>query len=68
MVDDQVEFLYSLFSILKVQLLLGKNSMKDMKEFYKNYLHHVMLDDEPWRALKEMYEAYKKGWIYCAKK
>jgi hypothetical protein len=67
LVDDQVEFLCSLSSILKMQLLLGKNSVKHMKEFYKNYLHHVMLDGQPWKAFKEMCEAYKKWWIDYAK-
>jgi hypothetical protein len=37
-----------------------------MKEFYKNYLHPIMLEVEPWEALKKMYEAYEKGWTYYA--
>ena len=38
--------------------------MKKMKEFYKNYLHPVMLDSESWEAFKGMCEAYKKEWTY----
>ena len=35
-----------------------------MKEFYKNYLHPVMLDAEPWEAFKEICDAYKKEQTY----
>jgi hypothetical protein len=34
--------------------------MKDMREFYKIYLHPIMLDNEPWKAFKEMCKAYEK--------
>jgi hypothetical protein len=52
-----VEFLWSLPSSLKVAPPLGKDSVKEMKEFYKNYLHPIMLEAEPWEALKKMCEA-----------
>ena len=65
-IDDQVEFLRSLPSILKVLPLAEKDTVKEMKEFYKNYLHLVMLDNEPWEAFKGMCEAYEKQWTYYA--
>jgi hypothetical protein len=65
-IDDQVEFLRSLPSILKVTPPTGKDSIKDMKDFYKNYLHPVMLDVLSWEALMEMCKAYEKGWTYYA--
>jgi hypothetical protein len=49
---------------LKVAPPLGKDSVKEMKEFYKNYLHPIMLEAEPWEALKKMCKAYEKGWTY----
>jgi hypothetical protein len=64
--EGQVEFLRSLPSSLKVIPPFGKDSVKEMKEFYKNYLHPVMLDAEPWEAFKKMCEAYEKGWTYYA--
>jgi hypothetical protein len=51
--EDQVEFLWSLPSSLKVIPPFGKDSVKEMKEFYKNYLHLIMLDAEPWEAFKK---------------
>jgi hypothetical protein len=59
-----VEFLRSLPSILKVLPPAEKDSVKEMKEFYKYYLHLVMLDNEPWEAFKGMCEVYEKGWTY----
>jgi hypothetical protein len=53
-------------SSLKVTPPVGKDSVKEMKEFYKNYLYLVMLDTEPWEAFKKMCEAYEKGWTYYA--
>jgi hypothetical protein len=63
-IDDQVEFLRSLPSILKVTPPMRKDSVKDMKDFYKNYLHTVMLDDSSWEALTEICKAYEKGGTY----
>jgi hypothetical protein len=61
-----VEFLRSLPNSLKATPPFGKDSVKEMKEFYKNYLHSVMLDAEPWEAFKKMCEAYEKRWTYYA--
>jgi hypothetical protein len=45
---------------MKVLPPAEKDSVKEMKEFYKNYLHLVMLDAEPWEAFKGMCKAYEK--------
>jgi hypothetical protein len=45
---------------------MEKDNVKDMKEFYKNYLHLMMLYIKPWKAFKEMCETYEKGWTYFA--
>jgi hypothetical protein len=45
---------------------IGKDSVKDMKEFYKNYLHPIMLDVRMWKALKNMSKAYKKDSTFYA--
>jgi hypothetical protein len=42
--DDQIKFLWNLSSFLKSIHTLKKDSVKDMKEIYKNYLHPIMLD------------------------
>jgi hypothetical protein len=47
-----------------VILPLGNDNVKDMKEFYKNYLHPIILDARPWEAFKNMCEIYEKGLIY----
>jgi hypothetical protein len=39
---------------------LGEGSVKDKKEFYKNYLHPMMLDAKPWELFKKMSETYEK--------
>jgi hypothetical protein len=61
MIDDQVEFLWSLPNDLKVTPLFEKDNVSDMNKFYKNYLHPLMLDAKLYNIFKEISEAYEKG-------
>jgi hypothetical protein len=65
--DDQVKFLRNLPSITKVALPTDKQTWKQAKEFYKNYLHPTMLDVESWEVFNKMCEAYEKGWTFYGK-
>jgi hypothetical protein len=65
--DDQVKFLRNLPSITKVALPADKQTWKQAKEFYKNYLHPTMLDVESWEVFNKMCEAYEKGWTFYGK-
>jgi hypothetical protein len=44
LINDQVKFLQNLLSITKVALLVDKETGKQTKEFYENYLHSAMLN------------------------
>ena len=56
-IDNQLGFLRCLPSILKETPTKHRSIVKTTKNFYKNYLHLVMLNDRPWKLFKKMCKA-----------
>ena len=65
LITTNKNFFKSFESSFNVNVSCGKDSMKEIMNFYKNYLHSMMFKDEDWKAFKTMWvEAYSKDWTY----